>query len=52
MDYALWVNLEEKALSLTELDGFSKYVYDSEVSLQTVLRLLAADGFRMYQMAG
>lgn len=52
MKYTLWVNLENKELSLTELEGFSKYVYDTEASLQTVLKLLAADGFRMYHMAG
>jgi len=51
MKYTLWVNLENKELSLTELDGFTKYVYDSEAGFQTVLKLLAADGFRMYQLA-
>ena len=51
MKYTLWVNLEQKAISLTELDGFTKYVYDSEAGLNRVLKMLAADGFRMYQLA-
>ena len=47
--YTLWVDLQNKHLSLTEQNGFSKYVYESEAGLQCVLTLLAADG---YQMAG
>lgn len=51
MKYALWVDLQNKLLSLVELDGFTRYVYDTEAGLQKVLKLLAADGFRMYQLA-
>ena len=51
MKYTLWVDLQNKLLSLVELDGFTRYVYDTEASLQKVLKLLAADGFRMDQMA-
>ena len=51
MKYTLWVDLQNKLLSLVELEGFTRYVYDTEASLQKVLKLLAADGFRMDQMA-
>ena len=51
MKYALWVNLQNKQLSLTELDGFTRYVYDSEVGLRKVLQLLTADGYQMCQLA-
>ena len=51
MKYALWVNLQNKQLSLVETDGFTRYVYDTEACLQKVLKLLTADGFRMHQLA-
>lgn len=51
MKYALWVDLQNKLLSLVELEGFTRYVYETEASLQKVLKLLAADGFRMNQVA-
>lgn len=47
MKYTLWVDLQNKHLSLTKQTGFSKYVYESEAGLQRVLKLLAADGYRM-----
>lgn len=51
MEHTLWVNLENKVISLTELEGFTKYVYETELGLQRVLKLLTADGYRMYQLA-
>ncbi|MBQ6798383.1 MAG: hypothetical protein IJP11_04015 [Oscillospiraceae bacterium] len=51
MKYPLWVDLQNKQLSLEEQDGFTRYVYDTEACLQKVLKLLAADGFRMYRLA-
>ena len=49
MNYTLWVDTNNKHLSLRELQGFSKYVYASEAGLNKVIQLLSADG---YQMAG
>lgn len=51
MKFTLWVNLQSKQLSLTELDGFTKYVYDSELGFQRVLKMLAADGYEMCLIA-
>lgn len=51
MKYPLWVDLQNKQLSLEEQDGFTRYVYDTEASLKKVLKLLAADGFQMYRFA-
>ena len=51
MKYTLWVNLQNKQLSMTELEGFTRYVYESEAGLKKVLKLLTADGYRMCPMA-
>lgn len=51
MNYTLWVNLQNKQLSMIELEGFTRYVYESEAGFQRVLKLLAADGYRMCQLA-
>ena len=50
MEHTLWVNLESKLISLTETDGFIKYVYETELGLQRVLKLLKADGYRVSQL--
>jgi len=51
MKYALWVNLQQKQLSLVEQEGFTCYAYDNEISLQKVLKLLTADGYRLQPIA-
>ena len=44
--YSLWVDLPNKLLSLVEIAGYSKFVYDSQEALERVNKLLFADGFR------
>lgn len=51
MKYDLWVDLKNKLLSTSELDGFDLYSYESEAGFQRVLKLLAADGYEMYHHA-
>ena len=47
MKYDLWVDLRNKLLSTSELDGFDLYSYESEAGFQRVLKLLAADGYEL-----
>ena len=45
-DYSLWVDLPNKLISLLEITGFSKFVYESQEALDRVKKLLYADGYR------
>ena len=44
--YSIWVDLPNKLLSLVEIAGYSKFVYDSQEALERVKKLLFADGYR------
>ena len=44
--YSLWVDLPNKLISLVEIAGYSKFVYESQEALERVKKLLFADGFR------
>ena len=44
--YSLWVDLPNKLISLVEIAGYSKFVYESQGALERVKKLLFADGYR------
>jgi hypothetical protein len=45
--YCIWVDLQNKLISLVETKGFQKFIYESRAAFEKVLQLLRADGYRL-----
>ena len=45
--YSLWVDLQNKLISLVEITGFRQFVYETKEALDRVMKLLFADGYRL-----
>lgn len=45
--FSLWVDLPNKLISLVEVAGYSKFVYESQEALERVKKMLFADGYRV-----
>lgn len=45
--YSLWVDLQNKLISLVEVTGFKRFVYETREALDRVMKLLVADGYRL-----
>ena len=44
--YCIWVDLQNKLISLVETKGFQKLTYEPRAAFEKVWQLLGADGFR------
>lgn len=48
--YSLWVDLQNKLISLVEVSGFKQFVYETSEALERVLKLLRADGYQLQEV--
>lgn len=47
--YSLWVDLQNKLISLVEVSGFKQFVYETKEAMDRVLKMLRADGYRLQE---
>ena len=45
--YSLWVDLQNKLISMVEVTGFKPFAYETKEAMDRVLKLLHADGYRL-----